>query len=200
MKTAIINTGYLRTAEKCRANQWANLLEGVDFDEYYFTHEKITFLHPDRMGNVFQKQIPYNFYPTLPTPHPYYANKAPETEPCNVLNMWHNLFISFCLVPNTYDCYVRNRPDIQFSGRVHLENEPGKVYIPHGNDYREGINDQFAFGCYESMRVYFSLYLYHERYFNQGVMFHPEGYLKHHLEQNGIEIVRVNPTQAILRP
>jgi len=196
MRVAIINTGYLRTANKCRDNQRANLLDRYDCDEYYYTHEL-----PDHWREAEKfVQIPYNFYPTIPTPHRYYENKAPETEPCNVLNMWHNLFISFCLVPNTYDCYVRNRPDIQFNGAVHLENEPGKVYIPHGNDFREGINDQFAYGCYESMRVYFSLYLFHERYFNQGVMFHPEGYLNHHLKENGIEIVRVDPTQWILRP
>jgi hypothetical protein len=200
MKTAVINTGYLRTAEKCRANQWGNLLSRYNCDEYYYTHEPPEYIGADLSGSVSIKQIPYNFYPTLPTPHRYYENKAPETEPCNVLNMWHNLFISFCLVPNTYDCYVRNRPDIQFNGAVHLNNEPGKVYIPHGNDYRDGINDQFAYGCYESMRVYFSLYLFHERYFNQGVMFHPEGYLNHHLKENGIEIVRVDPTQWILRP
>jgi len=199
MKVAIINTGYLRTAEKCRANQWDNLLKGNYFGEYFYTHEYPEYIGEN--GNLCGfEQIPYNFYPTIPTPHAYYANKAPETEPCNVLNMWHNLFISFCLVPNTYDCYVRNRPDIQFSGAVHLDNEPGKIYIPHGNDFREGINDQFAYGCYESMRVYFTLYLYHERYFNQGVMFHPEGYLNHHLKENGIEVVRVDPTQWILRP
>jgi len=63
-----------------RANQLANLLDRYDCDEFYYTHEI-----PHCWLNVKQHLlIPYNFYPTIPTPHPYYANKQPETEPCNV--------------------------------------------------------------------------------------------------------------------
>lgn len=192
MTAAIIYTGFLRTWESCLLNQQENLIKHYDCQNYFYTFEDPNY------GGQFVR-IPHSYYPAL-QPHEYDSNKQPETTIYNTLNMWHNLFVSFSLVPKGFDCYVRNRPDIKFSGKVELNNEPNTIYIPDCNDFRGGINDQFAYGCYDVMKIYFSLYLHYKDYYNQGVKFHPEGYLLHHLQVNGIKIVRTNINQAILRP
>lgn len=189
--TAIIYNGFLRTWEKCRENQEKNLFTGNE-DLYWFTYED-----PGYRGQFVR--CPYWPYPA-PDPHPYDVNKEPETTVYQTLNMWHNIFLSFCLVPKGYDVYVKCRPDIQFDGKIDLKAEPGVCYIPEGNDFRGGVNDQFAYGCYDVMKVYYYLYLSYKEYFNQGIKFHPEAYLKHHLTVNNIRIERVKPSQWILRP
>jgi len=190
-KIAVINTGFLRTWDKCRENHERNLYT-PDTDLFWFTFED-----PCYRGQFLR--VPYIWYPA-PDAHPYDVNKEPETGVYQALNMWHNIFVSFCLAPKGYDVYVRCRPDILFSDRLELQVQANTVYIPEGNDFRGGVNDQFAYGDYETMKIYFSLYLSYKEYFNAGVKFHPEAYLRHHMEVNGIRIERIKTTQWILRP
>ena len=181
MNAALIYTGELRTWKQCRENQEQNLIR-TEHALYWHTYE-----NPEYRGRWIP--IEQTYYPPKETP--YHAHKQPETIPDRVLNMWHNIFVHWSLVPKQFDCYVRARPDIRFDGPVELNNEPGVVYIPHGNDFRGGVNDQFAFGGYEEMRCYFELYLQFRQMFAEGLIFHPEYYLHQHLTRCGLEIRRV---------
>lgn len=63
------------------------------------------------------------------------------------------------------------------------------IYLPNGNDYG-GVNDQLAYGTPESMAVYCSLYDKIEEYVRNGVPYHPETLLSHHLRSNAIQTKR----------
>lgn len=185
MRVCLIYSGWLRTYDQCRQNHADNLvIPGevcvVDYNE---THGDLC--------PFSRKDFEH-----------YRVNKAPETEPENTVNMWWNMWHAWSQAPQDCDCYVRCRYDIIFNGPVVFEQYPmldNTVYIPEGNDYRDGINDQFAFGNRQSMEKYFSVYLNHERYFQEGKEFHSESYLKYNLDALGVNIVRIPVSHYILR-
>jgi len=130
----------------------------------------------------------------------YSSHKYDETVPCRVLNMWHNMWQAFSKAPTGLDIYVKMRYDIAFSEPIDLasyEFSDSRVYVPTSTDWREGLNDLMAFGNYESMRKYYSVYLTHQMFFSQGKIFHPERYLKHTLEHLGVEVIRI-PQMSML--
>ncbi len=181
MKAVILYSGYTRTWEKCKPNH-AVMLPG----------EKVEYHRNENTCNLEFYQFGINEYET---------NKAPETGVKNVLNQWHNNFMCFAQCsPNDGDVFVRNRYDIHLTDIIDFskyEYNDHVVYIPSGHDYREGVNDQFAFGNYNAMRTYYSVYLNHSKLFEQGHMFHTESYLTKNLRFNSVEIVRI-PAQTIL--
>lgn len=132
----------------------------------------------------------------------YRANCAPETWPENTVNMWHNMYRAWLKAPEGFDCYVRMRYDIVFDSVIDFTAWPmlpDVVYIPNCSDYRDGVNDQMAFGSYGAMEKYFSVYLNHGKLFDSGLMFHSETYLKHNLEMLGVKIRRIPVTNRIIR-
>lgn len=184
MKVCLIYSGWLRTWDQCRPN-----------------HEEMLRPHPTCIVHYNENHGDMRPYKREDFEH-YRANKAPETEPENTMNMWANMMEAWRRAPIGYDCYVRNRYDIVFSGPIDFskyEMAADKVYIPVGQDYREGVNDQFAFGSFYAMCQYFAVFKYHEELFNAGKTFHSESYLKHTLDLRGIQIVRIPQTNTIIR-
>lgn len=192
MRIALVYTGHLRTWYKCKTNHEVNIIND-DCVLYWHTYER-----PE--GEPIYDPIPGEFYNGL-LDHKFNTRRRPEASVCNSLNQWHNMFIGFCLVPNDYDVYVRIRPDIMFGGKIKFEEydcSGNTVYIPEGQDYG-GINDQFAFGNYEVMKKYYSVYLNHAELWEQGVEFHTETMMLKNLEKQKIKIVRIPIEQHILR-
>ena len=184
MKIAIIYTGQERTWQDCKANHHLNLW-CEDAGIYFHTVERLS---------------PGDYYQL--TDHPYNENKEPETIIASTLNQWHNNFIGFSIVPKDYDVYVRVRPDIMLTDKINFEqyDYSGKnIYIPSGHNYRDGINDQLAFGNYEVMKTYYSVYLNHPEMFTSGLKFHTEKYTTENLKRNGIIINRINIETQIVR-
>jgi hypothetical protein len=192
-RIAIIYTGHLRTWDKCRENQKANLWT-EDTDLFFHTYEE-----PSHTVKQFVK-IPQEYH--IINEHKYNDNRRPETSVGNTMNQWHNNFIGFCIVPNNYDIYVRCRADTTFSSRIDLNSydySDSKIYIPHGHNYYDGINDQVAWGNYETMKKYYSVYLNHADIFKDGVTFHTEGYVTENMKRQGLNIVRVPIDNFIIR-
>jgi hypothetical protein len=108
------------------------------------------------------------------------------------------MFIAFNIAPKN-EIVVRSRPDIRLLGELNLTCQPNEIYIPGGNDFRDGINDQFAYGNYEEMKKYFSLYLHWKEYYREGHYLHSEGMLKTHLERMGLTVVRLDWSNEIIR-
>jgi len=186
MKVQHLYTGLLSYWERCEENHEQN----APGNRFFYTDKQ-----PDLSYNVsdWRKCDPV-FYDIYEKNAELYANKAPETSVQNCWNMWHNIFVGFSLLPKDADIYVRNRTDIVFTGPMNYEAydvSRRAVFIPSGNDYWYGINDQAAFGSYEVMKAYCSLYLNVQKYYDEGRIFHPESMLKWHLDQCGIEIVRL---------
>jgi uridine kinase len=93
----------------------------------------------------------------------------------NTVYQWKRIQKLFEKVPNTYDIYIRCRPDILVEESVESfcqkieATQKGILYIPKGFDIfdekflpnvdlKTCLNDQFAFGDYSVMKQYCSLY------------------------------------------
>lgn len=199
MRIALSYSGYMRTWDQCRVNHWENLhlpngTENVcaffftdrrPWEEgkwdYYFHHTQLPKTH---------------WYPDSFAEHPYATNKSPEGSVYQTLRQWQGNFVAFSILPSDYDVYVRVRPDIKFNGPLKFQKpEPKTIYIPEGMDYR-GINDQFAYGDYETMKTYFQVFEnYHLLWRDKGVMFNSEVMQKANLEDKGINVVRFGSPQ-----
>lgn len=186
MTVCMIYSGWLRTWEQCKGN-----------------HAEVLRPAPAHVVHYNETTHDLTPFPREQWEH-YRENKAPETEPENTLSMWRGMWEAWRLAPQGFDCYVRNRYDIVLEGGgVNFEEWPmidDTVYIPEGQDFRDGVNDQFAFGNYQSMEKYYSVFLYHKTHFDAGKPFHSESYLKYTLEMLGVKIVRIPITNRIIRP
>jgi len=196
MRVAFIYSGALRSWNQCRQNHEANIWhEGHLF---FHTYEVPVVPNIENLTHSFI-QIPGRFYPDM-FEHRFNTRKRPEAVVGQALNQWHNMFIGFCNVPLGYDVYVRIRPDLMFSGKINFDqyNYENKIYIPEGNDFW-GVNDRFAFGSYEVMKKYYSVYVNHADLWDEGVTFHTETMQLANLKKQGVEIVRIPITEMILR-
>lgn len=196
MKIALIYSGHLRTWEKCRGNQ-KDFIITPECDLYWHTYEK-----PFEEDIKFFLQIPGEFHKYEIGSHPYDQNRRPETSVANTLNQWHNNFVGFSMVPKIYDVYVRIRPDITFEKKIEFSEydyNQNNIYIPHGHKYWGGVNDQIAFGNYEVMKKYYSVYLNHGEIFKHGKRFHTEEYVRENLERQGVNIIDVKVDNYIIR-
>lgn len=90
----------------------------------------------------------------------------------NIYIQWYRLQKLFKLVPSQYTRIFRCRPDIQFEcsmdtfmNEVDRSYEPNVVYVPKGFDTitEASLNDQIAYGDYESMKTYCNLYSHIDR-------------------------------------
>lgn len=180
MNVCFIYSGHRRTWDQCQHNHIEMLGEGTSV--HYEDHNGIDFYIGDEFG--------------------YESNKVPETVVASTTNQWHNMFQAFVKAPKGYDVYVRMRYDTWFSEKVDFTQydlSDNKIYIPSGNDYRDGVNDQMAFGNYNAIKRYYEVYLTHKMLFSHGKTFHTESYVKWNLEHFGIEIHRINCTNSIIR-
>jgi hypothetical protein len=194
MTNAILYSGGLRTWNICKANQEQFIIKPSS-DLYFFTDEQ-----PENTSyKQFIKALP-NPYANNPD-HVFHTNRRPESEPSAGLNQMHNNFIGFSIVPNNYEVIIKSRTDIKISEALNYEDyeyTDNKIYIPTGNDYC-GINDQFAWGNYPAMKVYFYVYMEMMNIFNAGVMYNPEIFQKANLERAGMEVIRTKHNVEIIR-
>ena len=183
MKVCLLYSGWLRTYQQCQQNH-KDALRAEEFTEVHIneTNTEINYL---------QEQI-----------FTFDDNKAPETKPQHTINQWRNNYLCFHAAPKDYDIYVRMRYDIHLIGGVDFETfevNNNLCYIAAGHDYRDGINDMFAFGNYETMQKYYSVYLNYNKIYSDGHQFHTESYLKHNLINEGVEIKRLLIETKIIR-
>jgi hypothetical protein len=123
--------------------------------------------------------------------------KRPETNAHSVMCMFShrkNVWDEMEKKGNTYGIYISNRVDNLVEGELDLKYftnmKDNEIYVPEGNDWRMGINDQFAVGNFKSMKIYMSLINELYNMLNDGVVLHPETLLKNYLQRKNINIVR----------
>jgi len=90
-----------------------------------------------------------------------------------------------------FDCVMFYRADIDAEDELNItlpvENT---VYIPYDYDW-SGINNQIAYGTYDTMSKYSSLINNLQKLCGEDrVMYHPERLLKKHLENEGLQVIR----------
>lgn len=207
-KVALNYTGFLRSWQQCKGNHYENVWLSNDCHAFFYTddypalnfetRERDYFgVYPDTRFHFNKDQNPV-FYPDPFKEHRYHERKAPENTYYQTMRQWHCGFIGFCLIPQGYDIYVRIRPDIVLNGPIDFSKYDctGKtIYIPQGNDFG-GINDQFAFGNHEVMKIYYSIYQTHHELWHEGVLFHSESMQLANLNKHGVNIVRIGSPQV----
>lgn len=109
------------------------------------------------------------------------------TVPLHTLQMQRKLNACCSLLEGEYDWIIKSRFDCQFLD-MHFSNEflsgldPEALHIPEGGDH-EGTNDTVCVSSHRNMNHYCNLYNNIASYcLDEGVTFHPESLLKHHLK------------------
>ena len=103
----------------------------------------------------------------------------------NMTSMFYNQFKCMEMIYNHnlhFNIVVKWRTEISFREMFQFENtlEKQTVYIPSDFDWG-GINDQIAYGDFESMKLYSDLFKHLLDYIH--IRAHPETLLQHHLNK-----------------
>lgn len=144
--------------------------------------------------------------------------KHAETNSANFLSMlWgrqlllENLVQEQLLQDEQFDLFIHTRPDVALTDSLNLLDcirsirSGDKVLVPKSGHWRNGVNDQFAISNAFGMKVYLSLHekvlYYHQNrhYFFRKLPLHPEIMLKHHLNENGLTVQKVEIDNVIFR-
>jgi hypothetical protein len=114
-----------------------------------------------------------------------------DTTPIKSLSMFYKIYKSFEMIKDQrYDIVIRNRVDITYNQDLVL-NDNNYLNVPAGGDYHKGLMDLFAYGSFETMEKYSSLFLNLENYFlDDRFIFHPESALRYHCIKLNIPIQR----------
>ena len=118
----------------------------------------------------------------------------------NSVCMFYNRKRAFDLIKNLPDIVVSARFDIYIKEYIFHplschRIEDNTIYIPSGQDWG-GLNDQFAYGNYESMSKYCNLYKYIDSLELHD--FHPETLLKKYIEKVGLNVVRTKKVYELI--
>jgi hypothetical protein len=121
----------------------------------------------------------------------------------NIVCMHYNRKRVFELMKKSgkiYDCIVSYRLDLFSQSKIDYSNLDKSIYIPEGQDFNGGINDQVAYGAYEPMSIYMNLFDSMKKYLDEKkTIFFPELLNKCHLFENKISIIRVPYNYKIIR-
>lgn len=211
MNVCLIYSGFLRTWDRCMPNHFDNIVKPNDNNVKDSGNSVTGFFHtdknpfPDSLWGFKHHWTPIPEKLFYPDPfahiHPYSDRKSPEGSVVQTLRQWQCNFVAFSIVPSTFDVYVRIRPDLKFNGpMVFQKPEPKTIYIPQGMDFG-GINDQCAYGDYDTMKIYYQVFEnYHSLWRDKGILFNSEVMQKANLEDKGINVVRLQwPQHDLIR-
>ena len=118
----------------------------------------------------------------------------------NMYSMFYHNYKAMELIKNfqdkhntTFDAVIKYRADIYSQDIINIENniDNDTVFIPVGSDWG-GVNDQVAYGNFNSMYKYSSCFLKFHKYAEFYNVFHPETILKLHLIMNNLKENRFN--------
>ena len=88
-----------------------------------------------------------------------------------------------------YDIVIKYRSDIVSDALMEVVSfDKNTLYVPKGFDYVEtpvgAINDQIAYGDFNTMKMYSNVYEHMDEYLKKGISYHPETLLYYHLKMN----------------
>lgn len=111
----------------------------------------------------------------------------PETLP--VRAMHYNRRRAFDMIQDRPNRIVSSRFDLYVDDYIWYVDtiEDNTIYIPEGEDHG-GLNDRFAYGNYESMKIYCHLYDQIDTLSHPEL--HPESILKEYVDITGLTVVR----------
>lgn len=113
--------------------------------------------------------------------------KIDNIRPINALCMYYKWQQLINMVKHKYDIIIRSRLDIGYVQPLHIISN-NSLNVPMGGDHLGGLMDLFAYGNYDIMKTYHTLYSFIDNY--SMLEFHPETWLRHHIKSNNIGISR----------
>lgn len=130
----------------------------------------------------------------------------PEGNVHNNLSMFHSIKKSFELVPKKYDIVIRCRFDLFLEGKIDLDkivhdimSDKYDIYIPQEAYNYSGYNDQIAIGSYKAMKIYSECIDNIKKISDNLKRWHPETFLKEHLDTNSLRVVQDGYYYRIVR-
>jgi hypothetical protein len=125
-------------------------------------------------------------------------HQSPPRTDLGIISMFYSIYQSNSLKRKyelsnemKFDKVIRIRFDSDFENKVlNLEHIRGDLCIPTGNDWCEGLNDQFAIGSSCAMDLYCDMY---NSFSMLGhIPYHPELMFKEYLKIRNINVNRIN--------
>lgn len=135
--------------------------------------------------------------------------RRPETNAANTFSMFHHNKQCMLMAADyssargiDFDIVMKYRADISAGTTVPFVDGPkdNTVYVPEGNDWIGGLNDQVAYGTPEAMTKYCGAVDHVVALCSLGVLYHPETLLRACVQfVSGMAIERFPFEYAILR-
>jgi hypothetical protein len=194
--------------------QYNNILETLvqDYDvDFFISHSKTD--NKELVNNFIKIYNPKKIMENDETCYFDYTKyvKNPYTNSFNTFCMFKNrnnvckLFMEYVNETNThYDILISNRCDLLFHENLNYLDlkemiDNNVLCIPQGNDWYDGINDQFAIGNYNTITNYLQVYEELYNILESGIILHPETLLRFHLINKNIQIHRFSLNYNIQR-
>jgi hypothetical protein len=207
MKIAVLLSGRIKSGYRdINMAQLKALKEKYDVTFFLSLNQKV---HDEEYTRTFCKEldIPPENVRVEETKEPeelYKFKKKPETNYHTTYSMFYHNKKCFEMAMASkipFTVYMKYRADIELKDdtiEITDDVEDNTVYIPACNGYG-GVNDQVAYGNFDSMKTYCFLVDRILEYCKSGVTFHPETFVTHHLKKSDLKIIYLKWLYTIRR-
>ena len=198
MKIAVIFSGRIKSYEQ-QLEYLMNLQNKFNLDFYCSINQENIDLYHQNFLNLF-KVKEYNFEKSEYNEEWNKYNSKYCVNKKNTVSRFYNDYKCFKLIEQyqyennfKYDIILKFRADIVSTNEFNfIENiEKNTIYIPNEYDHC-GLNDQIAYGNFDTMKIYCDIYNQIENLCKEGVDFHPESLVLNQILKNNIRIIRFN--------
>lgn len=204
MKIAVLFAGRVHGFEECVESQKTYVFQDHDVDVFLAHNMENT--HDDL--ELFRRSYQVDYIRTIKVDTHEYERYPLDlyhgTPTLNCIRMFGCMYEAYRMIPDPYiyDIVVYMRADQLFKGPIEFQTpRPNTVYIPNvDQDHAGGLNDQFAYGTPESMKLYCSTIKRIHTIMNTKLeRIHPERLNRISTELAGLTVVRFELSYTLAR-
>lgn len=208
MKIAVLVYGRLESCQKL----CGNIIEAIGGNEheldFFMSSDNSPQEHLDWFLELYKPVLWTNAAIKYNCDFSKYSGKRAETNfhnmTCHFINKNRVIGLLETHLKQTdikYDCVVSIRVDLFFRGKLNYDGiEENTVYIPKTGDWVGGINDQLAYGTFQTMRKYMDIFNTSIKLLEKQVVIpHPENLNRANIEYYKLNVSRFEIEYYILR-